>query len=107
MRDMTCSVLSAAAIRAESTRSYSLCFALRVSCRTFANNHARPLCGLLRTRWPIRISESKVLLSCDQHHAEPCFAFDHASVSISSLLERKCLDHWADVLQDAEGKGVL
>src|SRR5215467_8727676 len=24
---------------------------------------------------------------CDQHHAEPCFAFHHASVSIISLLE--------------------
>src|SRR5258705_13645744 len=44
---------------------------------------------------------------CNQNHAEPCFAFHHAIVSIGSLFERSCLDHRADVLQDAEGKGVL
>ena len=44
---------------------------------------------------------------CNQHHAKPCFAVHHASVSISSLFERKCLDHRADILQDAEGKGIL
>src|SRR5882724_7853185 len=43
----------------------------------------------------------------DEHHAEPCFALHHASVSISSLFERKCLDHGPDILQDAEGKRVL
>jgi hypothetical protein len=31
----------------------------------------------------------------------------HASVTISSLLERSCLDHWPDILQDAEGNSVL
>src|SRR2546426_11158701 len=44
---------------------------------------------------------------CDQDHAEQCFALHHASVSITSLFERSCLDHRADILQDAEGKGVL
>src|SRR5882672_2540798 len=39
---------------------------------------------------------------CNQHHAEPRFALHHASVGISSLFERKCLDHRADVLQNAE-----
>jgi hypothetical protein len=42
-----------------------------------------------------------------EDHAEPCFALHHASVSISSLFERNCLDHRADILQNAEGKGVL
>jgi len=51
--------------------------------------------------------ESKALLTCNQHHAEPCFAFDHASVSITSLFERKCLDHRTDILQDAEGQSVF
>jgi hypothetical protein len=44
---------------------------------------------------------------CNQHHAKPCFALDHASVSISSLFERNCLDHRANVLQDTKGKGVF
>jgi hypothetical protein len=44
---------------------------------------------------------------CNQHHTEPCFALHHASVSIGSVFERNCLDHRADILQDAEGKGVL
>ncbi len=44
---------------------------------------------------------------CNQHHAEPRFALHHAGVSIGSLFERKCLDHRADILKDAEGKGVL
>src|SRR5439155_25910336 len=42
-----------------------------------------------------------------QHHAEPCFALHHASVSICSLFETNGLNHRADILQDAEGKGVL
>src|SRR5713226_2351851 len=49
----------------------------------------------------------KSLLPRDQHHAEPGFALHHASVSIRSLFEGECLDHRADILQDAEGKGVL
>src|ERR1700730_6567473 len=44
---------------------------------------------------------------CDQHQAELCLALHHASVSISSLFERSCLDHRADILQAAEGKSVL
>src|ERR1700741_3427399 len=48
-----------------------------------------------------------LLFPCNEHHAEPCFALHHASVSISSLFERNCLDHRADILQDAEGNGVL
>jgi hypothetical protein len=44
---------------------------------------------------------------CNQHHAEPCLALHHASVSIGSLFERSCLDHRADILQDAECKGIL
>src|SRR5262249_14537418 len=44
---------------------------------------------------------------CKQHYAEPGFAFHHSSISISGLFERKCLDHRADILRDAEGKGVL
>src|SRR5260370_5930659 len=43
----------------------------------------------------------------NQHHAEPCFALHHASVSIGSLFERKCLDHRTDIFQDTEGKSVL
>src|ERR1700737_2499857 len=50
-------------------------------------------------------------LSCsafrDQHHAEPRFPLHHAGVSISGLFEGSCLDHRADILQDAEGKDVL
>src|SRR6185503_4057808 len=42
-----------------------------------------------------------------QHHAEPCFALHHAGVTISSLFERKCLDHRTDILQDAEGQSVF
>src|SRR5215467_6607183 len=56
-------------------------------------------CGILHT-----LSHS---VFCDQHHSEPCFALHHASVSIISLLERNCLDHRADILQNAEGKRVL
>src|SRR5262245_25395621 len=37
---------------------------------------------------------------CDQHDAKPCLALHHASVSISSLFERSCLDHRTDILQD-------
>jgi hypothetical protein len=37
-------------------------------------------------------------LARDQHHAEACFALHHASVSISSLFERNCLDPRADIL---------
>src|SRR4030095_9349149 len=44
---------------------------------------------------------------CNQHHAEPRFALHHASVSISSLFHRNCLDQRADILQNAEGKGIL
>src|SRR5882762_1478162 len=44
---------------------------------------------------------------CNQHHAEPRLALHHTSVSIRRLFERNCLDHWADILQDTEGKGVL
>jgi hypothetical protein len=47
------------------------------------------------------------LLVSDQHYAEPCFSLHHASVGISSLFERNCLDHRPNVLEDAEGKGVL
>jgi hypothetical protein len=43
-------------------------------------------------------SQSAYLLSCDQHHAEARFALHHATVRISSLLERKCLDHGSDIL---------
>jgi hypothetical protein len=43
----------------------------------------------------------------NQNHTEPCFALHHASVSISSLFERNSLDHRADILEDAEGEGVL
>src|SRR6516225_8319841 len=43
----------------------------------------------------------------DQNHAEACLPFHHACVSIGCLLERKCLDHWANILQDTEGQGVL
>jgi hypothetical protein len=65
------------------------------------------------------VSMTYLLLSCrtlctlsdsvlsNQHHAEPCFAFHHVTVSIGSLFERSCLDHRADILQDAEGKSVL
>src|SRR3984893_1721398 len=56
-------------------------------------------CCILRT-----LSDSVL---CNQHHAEPCFALHHASVSIGSLFERNRLDHRADILQDAKGKGVL
>src|SRR4029453_10773148 len=44
---------------------------------------------------------------CNQHHAEPRFALHHASVSISSLFNRNCLDHRADIFQHAERKCVL
>jgi hypothetical protein len=44
---------------------------------------------------------------CDQHHSEPCSALYHAIVGIGCLFERKCLDHRTDILQDAEGKGIL
>ena len=44
---------------------------------------------------------------CNQHHAEARLAFHHAGISIGGLFQRNCLDHRADVLQDAEGKGVL
>jgi hypothetical protein len=37
-----------------------------------------------------------------QHHAKPGFALQHARISVSSLFERNCLDHRADVLQNAE-----
>src|SRR5262249_5624866 len=47
------------------------------------------------------------LLARDQHHAEPCFALYHASVSISSLFERNSLDHRTHILQDTELKRVL
>src|ERR1700719_2016718 len=40
------------------------------------------------------LSES---ILCNQHYAEPRFALHHASVSISGLFERRCLDHWADI----------
>jgi hypothetical protein len=30
---------------------------------------------------------------CNQHHSESCFALHHASVSISRLFQRGCLDH--------------
>src|SRR5258705_7229558 len=38
---------------------------------------------------------------------EPCFVFHHASVGISGVLKGNRLDHRADILEDAEGKGVL
>src|SRR5712692_10806782 len=47
------------------------------------------------------------LLTCGQDHAETRFPLHHARVSFSSLLERNRFDHRADILQDAEGKGVL
>src|SRR6267154_4980952 len=40
------------------------------------------------------LSES---ILCNQHYSEPRFALHHASVSISGLFERRCLDHWADI----------
>ena len=43
----------------------------------------------------------------NQHHAEPCFALHHVGVGISSLFERQCFNHRVDIVQDAEGKGVL
>src|ERR1700676_1802592 len=43
----------------------------------------------------------------DQDHAEARFAFHHASVTLSRLFERNCLDHRADILEDAEGESVL
>src|SRR6266849_8501588 len=43
----------------------------------------------------------------NQDHAEPRFALHHAGVSVSGLFERKRLDHRANILEDAEGKGVL
>src|SRR4029077_8471539 len=43
----------------------------------------------------------------NQHHSEPGLALDHASVGIGSSFERKCLDHGADIFQDAEGESVL
>ena len=49
----------------------------------------------------------KPLLPCDQHHPESRFPLHHPGVSISSLFERKCLDHGSDILQNTEGKGVL
>jgi len=42
----------------------------------------------------------------DQHPAEPCLAWHHASVSITSLFERNRFDLRADILWDAEGKGA-
>jgi len=56
-------------------------------------------CCILRT-----LSDSVL---CNQHHAEPCFALHHASVSISSLFERNCFNHRADTLEDTECKCVL
>ena len=43
----------------------------------------------------------------NQYHAETRLTFHHASVAISSLFERNCLDHRADILQDAEVEGIL
>ncbi len=63
------------------------------------------LLDLMASRCTLRASSGS--LFCNQHHAEPCFALHHASVSVSSLLERSCLDHRADILQDAEGKRVF
>src|SRR5690349_10729090 len=54
-----------------------------------------------------RITNSLHSVLRDQHDAEACFALHHATVSIRSLFERKRLDHRPDVLQDAEGEGVL
>jgi hypothetical protein len=34
---------------------------------------------------------------CNQHHAEACFAFHHAGVSLSGLFERNYLDHRANI----------
>ena len=48
-----------------------------------------------------------MLLAHLQHHAEPCLALHHASVSIGSLFEGNGLDHRANILQNAEGEGVL
>jgi hypothetical protein len=53
----------------------------------------------------LSVFRSETIL-CNQHHAEPCFALHHASVTISSLFERNRLDHRADVFQNPEGKGV-
>src|SRR5437899_9509131 len=44
---------------------------------------------------------------CNQHHAKPCLAFHHPSVSIRSLFERNCFDHRPNILEDTEGQGVL
>ena len=43
----------------------------------------------------------------NQHHSQACLALDHSSISISGPFERKCLDHRADIFQDAEHEGVL
>ena len=43
----------------------------------------------------------------NQDHAEARLALHRAGVSISSLFERSCLDHRANVFQDAEGQSVL
>ena len=43
----------------------------------------------------------------NQHHAEARFALHHAGVTVGSLFEWDCLDHGADILQDAESKRVL
>jgi PAS domain S-box-containing protein len=44
---------------------------------------------------------------CDQNHSKACFALDHPAVAISRLFERNRLNHWANVLQNTEGEGVL
>jgi len=50
---------------------------------------------------PITVPIERILLAHPQHHAEPCFALHHPSVSISSLFKRKRLDHRTDILKDA------
>ena len=55
-------------------------------------------------RRPLALSDSVL---CNEHHAKPCIALHHARISIGGLFERSCLDHRADVLQDAERKRVL
>ena len=43
----------------------------------------------------------------NQHHAEACFALHHASVSISGLFERKCLDYRADICNHLTSRRLI
>ena len=63
------------------------------------------LCGIKR---PTRADEiERRLMGHGQHHAEPCLALHHASVTIGRLVKRSRFDHRANILKDAEVKSVL